>query len=121
MTYGLPKAARDALTSEDIEAACRKANAWEFIEGFPRRLETFCGERGVKLSGGQKQRLCIARAIIRPKARLLLLDEATAALDSKAEKVVQAALDRMIGVMKPMWLINSKRSSICVLYRLVVE
>ena len=96
VTYGLPKAARDALTSEDIEAACRKANAWEFIEGFPRRLETFCGERGVKLSGGQKQRLCIARAIIRPKARLLLLDEATAALDSKAEKVVQAALDRMI-------------------------
>ena len=70
VTYGLPKAARDALTSEDIEAACRKANAWEFIEGFPRRLETFCGERGVKLSGGQKQRLCIARAIIRPKARL---------------------------------------------------
>ena len=62
--------------------------------GFLRRLETFCGERGVKLSGGQKQRLCIARAI-RPKA-LLLLDEATAALDSKAEKVVQAALDRMI-------------------------
>ena len=53
ITYGLPKEKRDALTTEDVERACRKANAWEFICGFPRRLETYCGERGVKLSGGR--------------------------------------------------------------------
>merc|ERR1711988_1548289 len=96
ITYGLPRARRDALTDEEIEDACRKANAWDFINGFPRKLETFCGERGVKLSGGQKQRLAIARAIIR-KPTITLLDEATSALDSKAEGVVQAALDCMIG------------------------
>lgn len=96
ITYGLSKDDRKALSDEDVEDACRKANAWEFVCGFPRKLETFCGERGVKLSGGQKQRLAIARAIIR-KPTITLLDEATSALDSKAEGVVQAALDCMIG------------------------
>jgi len=95
ITYGLPRARRDALTDAELEDACRKANAWDFIQGFPAKLETFCGERGVKLSGGQKQRLAIARAIIR-KPTICLLDEATSALDSKAEGVVQAALDTMI-------------------------
>jgi len=65
------------------------------VDDFPRKLETYAGERGVKLSGGQKQRLAIARAIIR-KPTLVFLDEATSALDSKAEKVVQEALDKMI-------------------------
>lgn len=96
IVYGLPKAERDAITNEDVERVCKQANAWEFISGFPRKLETFCGERGVKLSGGQKQRLAIARAIIR-KPRITLLDEATSALDSKSEEVVQEALDHMIG------------------------
>merc|ERR1711998_12386 len=95
ITYGLPRARRDMLTDADLEDACRKANAWDFIQGFPAKLETFCGERGVKLSGGQKQRLAIARAIIR-KPTICLLDEATSALDSKAEGVVQEALDTMI-------------------------
>jgi ABC-type multidrug transport system ATPase subunit len=65
------------------------------VNEFPRKLETYAGERGVKLSGGQKQRLAIARAIIR-KPTIVLLDEATSALDSKAEVVVQEALDKMI-------------------------
>merc|ERR1712100_362784 len=66
-----------------------------FVNEFPRKLETYAGERGVKLSGGQKQRLAIARAIIR-KPTMVFLDEATSALDSKAEVVVQAALDKMV-------------------------
>merc|ERR1711862_653071 len=70
-------------------------NAWSFVNDFPRKLETYAGERGVKLSGGQKQRLAIARAIIR-EPTIILLDEATSALDGKAEAVVQAALDQMI-------------------------
>eukprot|EP00928_Gymnodinium_smaydae_P048628 TRINITY_DN32526_c0_g1_i1.p1 TRINITY_DN32526_c0_g1~~TRINITY_DN32526_c0_g1_i1.p1 ORF type:complete len:787 (-),score=116.79 TRINITY_DN32526_c0_g1_i1:561-2921(-) len=82
--YGLPRERRETITDDEIEAACRKANAWTFIQDFPRKLETFAGERGVKLSGGQKQRLAIARAIIR-KPTILLLDKATSALDSKVK------------------------------------
>ena len=55
ITYGLPREARNAITDAQVEDACKKANAWSFINDFPRKLETYCGERGVKLSGGQKQ------------------------------------------------------------------
>merc|ERR1712178_329934 len=95
ITYGLPRERRESITDKEIETACRRANAWVFINEFPRKLETYAGERGVKLSGGQKQRLAIARAIIREPS-IILLDEATSALDAKAEGVVQAALDEMI-------------------------
>merc|ERR1712045_1020826 len=95
ITYGLSMEARLKITDAEIELALRKANAWKFVNEFPRKLETYAGERGVKLSGGQKQRLAIARAIIR-NPTIVLLDEATSALDSKAEKVVQEALDKTI-------------------------
>jgi len=93
--YGLPRERRERITDKEIEDACRKANAWTFVNEFPRKMETYAGERGVKLSGGQKQRLAIARAIIR-NPTIVLLDEATSALDSKAEVVVKDALDEMI-------------------------
>jgi len=94
IVYGLPRETRESISDLDIETALRQANACKFVNEFPRKLETYAGERGVKMSGGQKQRLAIARAIIR-KPTIILLDEATASLDSKAEVVVQEALDKI--------------------------
>ena len=93
--YGLPREKRESISEEEVIEVCKKANAWKFIQDFPRGLETYCGEKGVKMSGGQKQRLAIARAIIR-NPTIVLLDEATSALDSKSELVVQTALDQMM-------------------------
>lgn len=88
--YGKPDAA-----DKEIIAAAKAANAHEFIEKFPKKYEQLVGERGIKLSTGQKQRIAIARAILR-NPRILILDEATAALDSASEELVQEALWRLI-------------------------
>lgn len=84
------------LPSEEIdkliEIALKSANAFEFVEKLPKKLNTFVGEAGSTLSGGQKQRLCIARSIL-SNPKILLLDEATSALDTKSERIVQEALD----------------------------
>lgn len=88
--YGRPGASR-----EDIVTAAKAANADEFISAMPEGYDTQLGERGVQLSGGQRQRIAIARAILKD-APILLLDEATAALDAESEDLVQQALDGLM-------------------------
>jgi len=89
--------AREDATEEEVMQACRDANIEDFIKQIPDGLQTMIGERGLKLSGGQKQRLAIARAILK-NPKILILDEATASVDSISENKIQDALDKiMIG------------------------
>jgi subfamily B ATP-binding cassette protein MsbA len=94
-------------TRQEVESAARAAFAHDFILQLPQGYDTRVGERGMTLSGGQRQRIAIARAFVR-NAPILVLDEATAALDSKAEGEVQAAIDALA----------EHRTVICVAHRL---
>jgi ATP-binding cassette subfamily B protein/subfamily B ATP-binding cassette protein MsbA len=92
---------------EDVVAAAKIANAHEFILEKEDGYETNIGDRGIKLSGGQRQRISIARAILK-NPPILILDEATAALDTQSERLVQEALERLM----------SKRTTIAIAHRL---
>ena len=86
IAYGRP-----AITHGEIEAAARLAQAHEFIDTMPKQYETMLTERGSSLSGGQKQRLAIARAIL-TNPRILILDDATAAVDPETEDLIRRAM-----------------------------
>ena len=90
ISYGKP-----CSTDDEIYSAAEKANALEFIERFPNKLDTIVGERGTQLSGGQRQRIAIARAVLKNPC-ILILDEATSSLDSESERLVQDALEKLM-------------------------
>ena len=98
---------KENATDQEIIAALKIVNAWEFVKELPKTIDTNIGDSGNKLSGGQKQRLSIARAVLK-NPPIMILDEATSALDTESERLVQNALENMM----------KNRTSIVIAHRL---
>jgi len=101
------RVAKKEASEEELIAALKVANAWEFVSQLPEGIHTNIGDSGNKLSGGQKQRLSIARAVLK-NPPIMILDEATSALDTESERLVQQALENMM----------KNRTSIVIAHRL---
>jgi ATP-binding cassette subfamily B protein len=113
IAYGRPSA-----TDDEIVAAAKVASADEFIRGLPRGYDTVVGERGLSLSGGQRQRISIARAIL-ADPRILILDDATSAIDSRTEEAIHGALREAIGT-KTVLLVAHRESTLRLADRIIV-
>jgi ATP-binding cassette subfamily B (MDR/TAP) protein 1 len=111
VAYGLAGTGFENATEDQkrslVKNACKEAYADEFISRLPQGYETRVGKGGMKISGGQRQRIAIARAIVK-EPRILILDEATSAIDVRTERIVQKALDR----------VSQTRTTICIAHRL---
>ena len=114
VTLGDPSVSRD-----EAETALRRAEAWDFVAALPDAIDTIVGERGAKLSGGQRQRIAIARALIREPA-LLILDEATTALDPETEAGIVATVQRLAGKVTVLSISHqpAMRAAADIVYRL---
>ena len=82
-------------TDEEIQEACRLAQADEFIQLMPEKYETYIEQGGTNVSGGQKQRLCIARALLK-QPKVLILDDSTSAVDTRTDALIQGALAKLL-------------------------
>lgn len=109
---------RHEASDEEVIAASKMANCYDFIAQFPQGYDTYVGERGVKLSGGERQRVAIARAIL-ANAPILILDEATSSLDSESEMLIQEALGNLMK-QKTTLVIAHRLSTIMKMDRIIV-
>jgi ATP-binding cassette subfamily C protein len=86
----------ETISEPEVETALRGAGAWDFVQQMPKGMHSIVGERGSMISGGQRQRIAIARALVK-RPKLLILDEATTALDPKTEKEICTTLQQLKG------------------------
>ncbi|MCR4926226.1 MAG: ABC transporter ATP-binding protein/permease [Clostridiales bacterium] len=106
-------------TDEEIETACKIAQAHDFIMSFPDKYETYLGQGGVNVSGGQKQRLCIARALIQ-KPKIIILDDSTSAVDMNTDASIRKALKENLDSNTTVIIIAQRIASVCEADRIVV-